>query len=1162
MVLQLVLGSSGAGKSYYCTKEMIREARENIDDNYLMIVPEQFTLQTQLEMVSSSENKGILNIDVLSFNRLAHRIFEEVPGYNRPVIDDLGKTLILRKLLQTNKDKLHLIGRNVNKPGVIDEIKSIISELYQYGIEQKDLIEVANRHKNRQLGLKLEDISIIYKAFQDYMKEDKIIVAEEVLTLLSNAIEQSNIIRNTTICLDGFTGFTPVQYRLIEKLMDYAKKIIIPITLDEREVDRPIKDEHELFNLSKKTILKLKEIAASKGIDKVEQIVLGNGTTKRHEGNEELLHIEKNLFRFPYKTYTGEVNNITIASYKNPVNEVEEIAIKISNLVKNNGYRYKDIAVVSGSVEDYTHNIERTFNLYNIPFFIDNKKSMLDNPLSELVRSTLEIIDKDFSYDSVMHFLRTGLCNSYMKKVSLADADEEITITVDEIDKLENYILALGIRGKSRWSKTWDRTPRGTSKSIHLEDINKTRIKIYELLKDVYEVVNNKDNNISVKIEGIYDFLVCLDVEKKLEDLSEEFNVAGEKLLYREYKQINKIVIELFDKMYDVIGDEKASAKDLLQIIEAGLMEAKVGLVPPSIDQVVVGDVERTRLKDNKILFFIGVNDGLIPKASTGKSIINDNEREALELDNFELAPNQKRKLFIEQFYLYLNLTKPSEKLYISMCRVDMNGKTMRASYLVGRILKLFDKLEVQYVDTEVFTIDKVITAKNSIQYIVSNLNRIRNESVNDLFRELFTWYISNEQWSVNIEKLLDAAFYKNEQTYISKEIIKKLYSDTIISSVSKLENFSTCPYSFLMTYGIDLKERKEYEVSMPDIGNILHESIEKFAIRLNSLGLTWNDVDDLKRDEIVDNIVLEVAEIYDNNVLTTSCRNKYMISRLQRIAKRTVWALQSHLNVGEFTPLGYEIKFDSLSNKLKTLNLKLNNDTSLELVGKIDRVDSYETEQDVYIKVIDYKSGSTKLTLEKVLSGLQLQLFVYMYAAVELVKEQTTKKVKPAAALYYNILDPIVDKDENSQDSKEQIEEKILEKLKMNGLVINELSLIKKMDNKMEVKSSVLPVEFKKDGLPSSRASVASEYQFDQLEGFIQNKIKEIGNKIAEGDTSITPYKYEATTGCDYCSYQGICKFDKKLGNKFNNIGKLSSKDEFWNYVNKVKTGGEAHVD
>ncbi|SFR56483.1 helicase-exonuclease AddAB subunit AddB [Anaeromicropila populeti] len=1144
MSLQLVLGSSGSGKSYRVNQYMIAESLKDIDCNYIMIVPEQFTLQTQKDIVSMHPRHGIMNVDVLSFLRLSYRIFEELGKSKVSILEETGKSMLVRKALEEKKEELSVFKADMRKQGFVEEIKSLISELLQYSIEPQQLLKMIDVTQNKpMLCGKLHDTVLVYESFQK-MLENKYITAEEVLEVLCDVVIKSKILKNSVICFDGFTGFTPNQYKLIRSLFSVSKKVMITVTLDPREDYMKKGEEFQLFYLSKKTIHQLFQIAKETSTEIDEPWFAGekDKVPYRFGNSPALASLEKNLFRYPYECCNIVQNDISLYAAGSTKKEIQYVLEKIQYLLREKEYRYRDIAVVTGDIGTYESIIEREFEKAGICFFIDNKKDVRLNPFVDLLRALLDVFVNHFTYEGVFRYLRTGL----------------LEISRSEIDMLENYVLAYGIRGYGAWNKVWK--SRGKKASQYdFDELNGIRARVMEPLIPFYDAIKRKDCTVEDYTRAMYEFIVQQRLYEKLEQYCELFEKEEKPLLVKEFRQIYRIVMELFDKIVELLGTDSMSLKEYQEILDTGYSEMQVGLIPPGVDQLMVGDIERTRLKDIKALFFIGVNDGIIPKSKESGGIFSDRERELLSENKMELAPTKRQNAYIEQFYLYFNLTKASEKLFISYSKLGADGKAQKPSFLIGKIKKIFPDLTVTEEDREEVILDKILGGDRGWTYLLDGLGKFPVGKVDIYWKELFSYYMRQENFRKELRRLVQGVYYTNEEKKLSRAVVNALYGTELHNSVTRLEQYASCAFAHFLAYGLGLQERKEFRVAIPDIGDLFHKSIEIFSKNIQREGVTWRELgkEDMEgqRDLFVHEAVIQAVEGHDSPVIFSSKRNEYLVNRLERMTSRTIWALCQQISQGDFEPSGYEVYFSPVDH-LAANTITLDQQSIMRLKGRIDRIDVLEEEETVCIKVIDYKSGETTFDLTKIYYGLQLQLVVYLNAVMEMEKNKTPlKKVIPAGIFYYNIQDPMIER-LSSEEAKEKVEEAILKELKMNGLVNRDKNILKRLDRVFEeeqsAKSTVIPVELTTKGNFSAYSSVAGEEEFKALSTFVENKITQFGKEIVDGNTKAVPYQMDKRTACDYCKFDGICGFDRKLpGNQYRKLMKRN-KDDIWEEINE----------
>ena len=1135
MALQLILGGSGSGKTTYLYDEVIRLSMEHPQEQYFLIVPEQFTMQTQKDIVTRHPNHGTMNIDIVSFARLAYRIFEELAVEQLSVLDDMGKSMVLRKVAAAQKRQLVLFGGQLSKPGFVGQLKSMLSEFYQYGITPEALREMAPSAKSPLLRQKLEDLALVEQSFQEYI-EGHYITTEQVLDVLCRLIPESGLIRNSVIALDGYTGFTPVQYRLTELFLVYAKQVYVTVTADEAAGIYGKMGIQNLFYMSRQMAVRLSEIAEKNQVKKLPDIMLGEQKNRRFARRPELAWLEQNLFRYGTETaYTGEVtDSIVFFQASNPSGEVSHIVHEIQRLVQEGKARYREIAVITGDLPGYGKEITHQFTQNQIPHFMDDKKNVLDNCLVELIRASLEAVRQDFSYESVMRYLRTGLVS------------QERTM----VDRLENYILAMGIRGGKRFRETWERTYRGAG-DLNVTEVNAFKDRVLAPLFSMQERFRQADLTIAGMTEAVLTLLADCRAEEQLESYQEYFTKIGEHRLAKEYGQVYGLVTELLKRLSDLLGEEHVSRKEYLEILDAGFAELKVGVIPAVADRVVVGDITRTRLAHIRVLFFAGVNDGIVPARKERGSLLSDRDRDFLGEHHLELAPTAREESFQQRFYLYLMMTKPSKQLILSWCRTGADGKSRRPSFLIGELRAMFPNAAL--TDQETQADPEIYSVAEAKQRLSAKLGQYRDGQLEQdeekaQFLELYRWFASSKDNQGTLRRFMDAAFFVYEQQGISHAVAKALYGEILSGSVTRLEQYAACAYSHFLRYGLELLERKRFELASSDIGTLFHESIDLCFRRVKEKQYDWHTMTNETRDMLVEECVAAVTENYGNTILGSSARNRYLAQRVEQITKRTVWALQQQIKKGDFIPVGFEVSFSAADN-LSAMKIALSESEALHLRGRIDRMDVCEDGGKVYVKIIDYKSGSTSFDLLALYYGLQLQLVVYMDAVTEMAQHHyPDKEIVPAGILYYNIADPLAEK--KGQPDPEKIDAEILKKLRMNGLVNSELEVVRHLDRTIEKESDVIPVVLKDGEVQAGRSSVANRERFARLSQFVHRKLKEAGQEILDGEIGVAPYKNGQRTACDYCPYHAVCGFDRKTSGYEFNRWKNRKTEEIWEEI------------
>lgn len=1162
MGLQLLLGGSGFGKSHFMYAQVIEASIAHPEKNYFIVVPEQYTMQIQKNIVQMHPDHGTMNIDVVSFGRLAHRIFDELGMDTLTVLDDIGKSMVVRRVVNKEKSKLRVFQGNAGKAGFVSEMKSTISELMQYHISPADLTDAVDKLQNKPaLSGKLTDIERIYSGFMDYISE-KYITTEQILDKLVSVISKSALVRRSVFYLDEFTGFTPAQYDLITEILKLDISMQIALTVDTREdVYKPGKT-YDLFYLTKETIFRLNRVCRQVGAQREEDIVLPE--VKRYRAGSPLSVLERNIYRtfgghddtlkepLIYGAATGQVE---IYAMHTPSEELSYISQEILRLCRQ-GMRYRDIAVVTADLNAYGHIAENAMKRAGIPYFIDQSKDVLSNGYVEFIRALIDVMAQDFSYSAVFRYLKTGWTD----------------VVMEDIDRLENYVLATGIRGHRMWSSVFVRSYKGLAKG-ELAYINQIRESVMIWLEPVWQAFSAAEKTAGGYSKAILEFVSLHNMESRVESKRQWFEQESQLAMAKEYQQIYKVIEDIFKRMDEIIADEVMTVKTYKDILDAGLNEARVGIIPPGVDQVMVGDILRTRLDHVKVLFFVGVNEGIVPGTVKDGGLINDKDKDVLKDYQFELAPTGKQSSYTEKFYIYSMLSKPSEKLIISYTKTDSSSRSMRPSPLISRIQAILPQVRITDIDMVGADAAKqhIYSVDAARKYLTKYLSVSGEVQLPKFWYDLYLWMDKDDTMQVYMQRLMMMAFGVHEDLPLSRSAVRALYGNVLEGSVTMLEQYAACAYAHFLTYGLGLEERREYHLSAPDLGTLFHRALELFSKKLSDSEYNWHSVPDDVRKALAKQCVDDIVSDDKYMILMDNFRNRFMVQRLLRMVQRTLWAVQMQVKRGVFEPTDYEIRFDS-SHDQGTLELALSENEVLKLVGVIDRLDMYEAEDKMYVRIIDYKSGSKKFDMAALFYGLQLQLVVYMEAAMDMKSRQSGgKKVIPAGILYYNINDPMISvdsasiygNDEDDQLIQGQIDHEILKSLKMNGLVNDSREIIQMMDQHFEGTSDIIPVALNKNGTLSKNSSVASTAHFEDLFAYTAQKVQSLGQEIMQGNIGVHPYDRGAKGhGCTYCPYRSVCGYDVDMeGFEPRRIRELS-KDDVWRKIAREEESHGGKVD
>lgn len=1126
MSLRLIYGKSGCGKSEYCFNEIAKNVNK---EKIYMIVPNQMALMAEKRLMEKANNLALVNTEVITFSRMAFRVRNELGGAKKTSLSKSGKAMLLYDILSKCKDNLNFLGKNAEN---VDIIGNSITEFKKHRINIANLKEEANTTTDMYLKLKLNDMITMYDEFEKSI-QDKFLDENDVLDILNTQILESNQFKDAIIYIDEFVGFTTQEYEIIAKLMQLAKEVNVTICTDNL-VQQEDADK-DIFYANKNTGIKLINLAKEYGIEIKDDVKL---KVLHRFKNEELKHLEENFYAVPYKTYKEKQKNINMFLANNQYTEIEHIAAEIVKLVRNENYRYKDISVITKNLNLYSSLIKVIFDNYNIPVFIDEKKELSENILVKFLIAVLEICNKNWSYEAVFNYLKTGF----------------VKIDKEEIFKLENYCIRWGIKGNKWYKEDWNYVGKDEYTEEELARLNELRRMIVTPIRKLQEKAR-KDNSFINLTKILYEFLEEMKIEEVITSKIEKLEEKGFIEIANEYESSFKVLIELFDEIVLVFGEEKTNFDKYMSILKIGLKNTGLGKIPATQDQVIVGDVSRSRSHKVRAVFIIGINDGEFPSIYKDEGFFNDKDREYLKAQGFDLANGSLENLYAENFNIYKAFTIAEEKLFLSYASSDNEGRTLRPSILITKLKKIYPKLKET---SDIITQEKeIITTNNTFDNLIEKLNAYQEgKGIEDIWFDVLKYYENNPLWKGRLQKSLEGIKYTNVPEKIKPEFIKKLYGETLHTTISRLERYRSCPFSFYLEYGLKLKEKKSLKLQAIDTGSFMHEVIDEFFEEIAYKKISIKELEKEEIEKIVKQIIEEKLNLKANYIFKSIPKFMVLTNRLCRLVTLSIVYIVQGLQTTDFEVVGNEIEFKN-GKEYKPIEITTEDGRKVEITGKIDRIDLAKDETGKYIRIIDYKSSAKDINLNEVLAGLQLQLITYLDAVC------VEKDVIPAGVLYFGLTEPKLDKVRNSKNiTDEEVEQKIREHFRMNGLVLAEMNVINMMDNNLKdgEKSTTIPVKLKKDGSMDKTSKVVSRKEFEILQKYVKKTLGDISKEILDGNIDIKPY-YNVKNKrkpCEYCAYGSICNFKKGFyGNDYNYIDNLE-KDYILECMN-FRDGGKS---
>ena len=1107
MSLRIIYGRAGTGKSEYCYREIAEKIKA--DNQILIITPEQFSFTAEKKLMEAIDANAVFNAEVVTLSRMAYRVINEIGGRTETNLSKCGKAMLIYSILNNNKKELKLIGKNDEN---VDMLDTAITEFKKHGISIEQLKQEIDKQEDIYLKNKLTDLSLVYEEFENQLS-GKYIDETDLLTILAENIENTDMFNNQYIYIDEFAGFTKQEYQIIEKLILVANQVTVTICIDELHI--PKNPNTDIFYSNENTVNKLFEIAQNCGT-KVEEIKLEN---KYRFKSNELKHLEENLYENRPHKYTNSVENIKLFLAKNQYSEIEEVAKNILKLVRDNGYRYKDISIITKNISNYSSLARAIFDKYDIPIFIDENRDLNQNIIIQYILSVLEIFTKNWSYESVFNYIKTGFSN----------------IEEDEIFKLEKYCLKWGIK-QNKWKKEFTYGKYEEKDKTEIERLERIRKDIVNPLMKLKSDIDN-DKTAEGISKSIYKFLVEENIAEKINKKIEELEKVGQVDLVKEYQSSLQTILDILDEIVLVFSDDKMTIDKYAQILKVGFKNSNLTKIPVTQDQVIMGDVDRSRSHKVKAIFIIGLNDGEFPSVHKDEGFLNDLDRETLKQDGIELAKGTIENLYEDNFNIYKAFSTAEEKLYLLYSSSDVQGKALRPSMLINKIKKIYPMLqeESDVIETKA----EVLNKKTTYDELIIQLSKLKEQDeIDKVWYYVYDYYKKDTEWNTKLEQNLKGLNYTNIPEKIEQTNIDKLYGNTLVTSISKLERYRSCPFSYYLQYGLKIKPEEELKIQTLNTGTFIHEIIDEFFEAVREAEIKLAEITDEQLAEIINKIIDEKLKQSQNYIFTSTAKYRALVVRLKKIIQKALKYIIGTLVQSRFEVLGTEVEFGE-KGKYKPIRLTLEDGKRIEIIGKIDRIDTAQSEDGRYLRIIDYKSSAKNIDLNEVYAGLQIQLLTYLDAAC---KEED---LMPAGVLYFSMLEQMIKADKRME--QEEIEEKIRANFKMKGLILADVNVVKLHDKKLEKGSSALvPAYIDKEGnLSEKKTSGVTAEQFEELQKYMYIVIKQISKEILGGNIDLKPYYKDKKTPCKYCDYKSVCGFNMGgCENNYNYIDKKSKEE------------------
>lgn len=1147
--IDFIIGRAGTGKTYTCYEEIRQKIeKEPLGRPLILLVPEHRTYVAERELLTHLSKKTEMRAVVTGFRRLSWRVLKDRQGKLLPSISSLGKRLLLKKILLKREKDLEVLGRAAMQRRFTEPLEALIEEFRNYNVTPEELREVGEAEvSDKRLSQKLAELALL---FEDYREETKgkYQDADDRMHELVEAIPSSPMFEGAEVWIDGFVFFNPEERMVLEALLHKVKAVHITLPLD-RDIPFPSSvPASYLFFRASNTQQVIKELASKCGMPVQVRLLEEN---HRFEASAEGLRIiEKGLFDYGAHT-PAEGNGVKLTEAATRRLETEAAVADIVKLCRERDWRWNDFGILLRDAENYQSIVEETLADYDVPFYSDTKRSAVHHPLAELIRSALETVLQGWRYESVFRYVKTGM----------------LSLSTDEEDELENHVLASGICGEKAWGNDWTyrhgrpgETPEQATEI--LERINHEREIVYASLHELSEAVKAA-TDVRGLVTAVYELLERLGVRDTLAAWASEAEKAEELDEPVEHRKIWSSVMGLLDELTNITGTEAMKADEFTDILCDGLDTLEIALVPPGSDAVTVASFDQNSLDNIKAVYILGANEGVMPRRSADKGLLTDSERVHIEgaaPGRLELSPNRMQESANENYLLYHGFCESSEYLWVSWALADSEGSGLNRSAVVRRMHSLLtNQVEMIPIEgaysREEFQFTQPKRAVGQLAAAIRSY--LAGESEQTDWTSVYNW--AREHAPERLSMLTRGALSRAADEKLPPKLALRLYAaqNRMDGSVSQFETFAQCPFHYFAKYGLHLDERQEYGFQSMDYGNLMHKIMYRFGEVMRKQKRDWASVTKEEQKQLCHQFLEHEALNLQNQILYSTEQYKNLMQRMEQTIQESISRAVGFAEASSFKPAMFEKSFGKDSKEGSLMIYPLSNQITLDLKGKIDRIDVGELKNEEtgeiqpYYLVIDYKTGTMELSMLDVYAGLRLQLLTYVMAAERILAARGQDR--SAAGLFYCFLKnpvlPVKGKIDFAQAVKE-----ITEKLRFQGWILNTPELIQSIDSN----ASYLCVKLRGTTISAGKKCAKSELELKAILDYTEEYLQETAESILGGEIRVHPYKHKKESACKYCKYRAVCGFDVKIGSSERILDDLKDEEILLKMMEKTGKGGK----
>ena len=1110
-MLKLLLGRAGTGK----THALLEAIAAQCGRPQVLIVPEQHSHNMERQLCALGGNQVSLHAEVLSFTRLASRVFSVYGGLAAPALDGGGRLLLLCAALKSVAPELKVYQRPSRKPAFLSGLLATVEELKTCCITPEHLWTAGVDAEGPE-GDKLTDLSLIYGAYEALTARQGADPRDK-LTRLAEVLAREDWAAGKDFYLDGFTDFTPQERQVIGALLARADSVTVALTCDHLEEDE---GGAGIFSPARRTARQLLRLAKERGISREIVVRTGRAGPKA----PALAHLERELFAPSPAPWTGEGDALTLFTANSPYSEVEWTASEILRLVREEGYRFRDIAVCARSMEGYGSLIETVFARYGIPVFLSRMSDILQKPILALITSALEAAAGGYRYDDVFRYLKTGLT----------------ALSAEDVDLLENYVLKWNLEG-SAWTakKDWINHPKGYGRTFTEEDaallsrLNTLRRRVEEPLEALRK---NPDRTGRGQAISLYSFLEAAGVPERLAERTAELNRRGQAALAEEYAQLWDILCGGLEQCAQILGDAPMELDEFSKLFALVLSQYDVGSIPVSLDRVNAGEMPRLAHRSCPVVFLLGADDGAIPAAAPSPGLLNDDDRSLLASYGLELAPRLSDKLYREMTIVYETCALPQKRFCVSWAAAGADGEEKWPSFLLSKLKVLFPharRVEEGRLDGS-FRLAAPLPALE----------------LAGRFPRAGTALKTLPDYAPLVERMERAAGLT--RGHLTRPAVDALYGRRVPMSASRMDKYKSCHFSYFMQYGLKAEARKAAGFQAPEYGTFVHYVLEHVLRACQERG----GVKEVSQEELRA-LAREVVERYVAEELGglehETARFQYLFRRLLKSVFAVVDNVAEELRASQFQPISFELGFGA-GKDLPPVELTVDGVT-VSISGFVDRVDGWEHDGKLYLRVVDYKTGRKSFDLTDIWNGMGLQMLLYLFTLADEGEALYGKQIEPAGVLYLPAREAVVAG--SRAMTEEERRKKVDAELRRRGIVLDDPEVLSAMEELGEGGPRFLPVRVNRAGAITGEALVSAE-RLGKLARHTGRILEEIGQELAAGNIAADPFwRGPEHNACQWCDYAEACHFEEGHGGDCRRWLPSVTGEEFWQAVAREQESG-----